>query len=388
LSDHLGRKKVLLWSAGLFLISSIGAALPRNLTEFTLARFAGGLAIGMESMLSPLYIAEISPAKIRGRLVSLNQFAIVSGILLAYTASWLLSALGDQSWRWMFASAAFPSVLFLWCFVRVPESPRWLIKRGRTGDARAVLQRVAGEKDVDTQVRDIERAIAEEQAGSVAQLFAPGLRRPLVIAVVLAVLQQVTGINTILFYGSLIVTEQMGSQSHVSALSANVIIGGVNFVCTIVALMIIDRLGRKPLLLTAAGGMAVCHMLLGLLLLLSPESTVLILAVILSCVAFFAVGLGPGVWVLLSELFPTRVRGRAMSLATISLWLACSALTFTFLSLVNTITATGAFWTYGIMSLLTFVFVWRVTPETKGKTLEEIERWWKRPGRLEASSGA
>jgi MFS family permease len=241
--------------------------------------------------------------------------------------------------------------------------------------------------EVDAQVRDIEQAIAEEAAGRTARLFAPGLRRPLVIAVVLAVLQQVTGINTILFYGSVIFTEQMGSHSQVSALWANVIIGGVNFACTLVALAIIDRIGRKPLLLIAAGGMAVCHGLLGLLLRLSPQSTVLILGVILSCVAFFAVGLGPGVWVLLSELFPTGVRGRAMSIATISLWLACSVLTFTFLSLVNAITATGAFWTYGLMSLLTFLFVWRVTPETKGRTLEEIERWWKRPGRLETRPG-
>jgi sugar porter (SP) family MFS transporter len=379
LSDRFGRKKILLWSAVLFVVSSIGAALPRTLLEFTFARFLGGVAIGMESMLAPLYTAEIAPARIRGRLVSLNQFAIVTGILTAYTASWLLAALGEESWRWMFASATFPSAIFLWCFIRVPESPRWLIKRGRTEEARQILGRVGGEGDVDAQVREIAQAIAEEEAGTFAQLFSPGLRRPIVIAVVLAILQQITGINTILFYGSVIFTEQVASQSEFSALWANVVIGSVNFICTIIALAVIDRAGRKPLLLVASGGMALCHLVLGLLLLRQPGSAALILAVILLCVAFFAVGLGPGVWVLMSELFPTRVRGRAMSVATISLWIASSILTFTFLSLVNALTASGAFWIYGAMALVTFVFVWRATPETKGKTLEEIERWWKHP---------
>jgi len=376
LSDRMGRKKILVWAAVLFLLSSLGTALPRNLDEFVLARLLGGIAIGMESMLAPLYVAEISPARRRGRLVALNQLAIVSGILLAYLVSWLLAGLGDTSWRWMFASAVLPSVLFLVAFARVPESPRWLIEQARVEEARRVLARVAPENDVEAQVKEIEEAIAEE-ADSFLQLFEPGLRRPVIIAVTLAILQQVTGINTILFYGSLIFAEHVAAQTAASALWANVIIGFVNFIMTIVALAVIDRLGRKPILMTAAGGMACSQILLGLVFLVDPGAAWIILVLCLLCVACFAVGLGPGVWVMMSELFPTKVRGRAMSVATISLWIACVALTSTFLSLVNAITASGAFWTYATMSLLTFWFVWKKTPETKGKTLEEIERWWR-----------
>jgi sugar porter (SP) family MFS transporter len=377
LSDRFGRKRILLWSAVLFLVSSIGAALPRGLSEFTAARLLGGVAIGMESMLSPLYVAEISPARIRGRLVALNQLAIVVGILSAYLVSWLLAGLGAASWRWMFASATVPSVLFVISFLRCPETPRWLIQQGRVVEARSVLTLVSSETDTEGQIREIQDAIASEQ-GSLAQLFEPGLRRPLIIAVSLAVFQQITGINTILFYGSLIFTEKVAAQTAASALWANVIIGVVNLVSTVVALAIIDRVGRKPLLLVAAGGMAISEFLLGLFFWLSPAATVPILCTILACVVFFAVGLGPGVWVMMSELFPTRIRGRAMSIATISLWIACLALTFTFLSLVRAVTITGAFWTYATMSVLTFLFIWKLTPETKGKTLEEIERGWMR----------
>ena len=375
LSDRFGRRRILLWSAALFLVSSIGAALPRNLTEFAAARLLGGVAIGMESMLSPLYVAEISPARIRGRLVALNQLAIVVGILCAYLISWLLAGLGEASWRWMFASASLPSLLFLAAFVRCPETPRWLIQRGEIGKARSVLMLVGSEDDLDGQIRDILETIASER-GSLAELFEPRLRRPLIIAVVLAVLQQITGINTILFYGSLIFTEKVAAQTAASALWANVMIGFVNLVSTVVALAIIDRVGRKPLLLLAAGGMAVSEFCLGLLFWLYPASVIPILTLVLACVVFFAVGLGPGVWVLMSELFPTRIRGRAMSIATISLWIACLALTLTFLSLARAITVTGAFWTYATMCILTFLFVWKVVPETKGKTLEEIERSW------------
>ncbi|MBZ5593992.1 MAG: sugar porter family MFS transporter [Acidobacteriia bacterium] len=378
LSDRFGRKRILLWAASLFLVSSIGAALPRNLSEFTAARLLGGVAIGMESMLSPLYVAEISPARIRGRLVALNQLAIVVGILCAYLISWLLAGLGDASWRWMFASAVLPSLLFLISFVRCPETPRWLIQKGEIAEARSVLTRVGTDGDIDVQIREIQEAIASEQ-GSLAELFQPSLRRPLIIAVALAVLQQVTGINTILFYGSLIFTEKVASQTAASALWANVMIGFVNLASTVVALAIIDRIGRKPLLMLAAGGMAITEFLLGLLFWLDPGAAIPILCLVLACVAFFAVGLGPGVWVMMSELFPTRIRGRAMSIATISLWIACLALTFTFLSLARAITVTGAFWTYATMCVLTFLFVWKLTPETKGKTLEEIERGWASP---------
>jgi len=376
LSDRFGRRRILILSALLFAASAVGAALPRNLLEFVAARFIGGIAIGVASVLAPIYIAEVAPPRIRGRLVSLNQMAIVSGILLAYLVNWLLSYLGPDSWRWMFLSAAVPSAIFFAALFFVPESPRWLTKQGRSPEALAVLSRVAGRDRAVEEMKQIEATIAEE-SGSLLQLLQPGLRRPLLIAVVLAILQQVTGINTVLFYGSIIFKEQVGSHSTSSAIGANVIVGLINFFATIVALWIIDKVGRKPLLILSAGGMAVAQILLGVAFLIQPPPATLILSLILVCVACFAIGLGPGVWVLMSELFPTRIRGRAMSIATISLWSACVLLTLTFLSLVKAIGAAGAFWIYGLMCVTTVVFVWRVTPETKGKTLEEIEKLWK-----------
>ncbi len=375
LSDRLGRRRILLVSAVVFALSAVAAALPRDLTEFVAARFAGGLAIGVASLLAPLYIAEISPADIRGRLVSLNQMAIVVGILCAYLASWLLADLGATSWRWMFAVAAAPSALFGFSLLRVPESPRWLVKEGRHSEALRVLERVSGRQQALAQMEEIRGAIAEE-SGSLRQLLEPGMRRPLTIAVALAILQQITGVNTILFYGSLIFTEQVGQNSASSALLANVVIGLTNLLCTIVALVAIDRLGRKPLLLSAAGGMGLSLAVLGTAFYLRPTGAMLILGIILCYVACFAVGMGPGVWVVMSELFPTRIRGRAMAIATVTLWLACLLLTLTFLSLVRVLGAAGAFWLYGVVCAFTFFFIWRVVPETKGQTLEQIERSW------------
>ncbi|HWQ53936.1 MAG TPA: sugar porter family MFS transporter [Bryobacteraceae bacterium] len=376
LSDRFGRRRILILAALLFAASSLGAALPRNLVEFAVARFIGGVAIGVASVLAPLYIAEVAPPSIRGRLVSLNQMAIVSGILLAYMVNWLLAGLGPASWRWMFASAAVPSFLFFFALLFVPESPRWLTQRNRSEEALGILSRVGGQEHAKAELRQIEQAIAEE-TGTLAELFQPGLRKPLIIAVVLAVLQQVTGINTVLFYGSIIFKEHAGNAENV-AIGANVLVGLVNFLATIVALWIIDKVGRKTLLIVSAGGMALSEIALGAAFLMEPAPAGLILGIILACAAFFAVGLGPAVWVLMAELFPTRIRGRAMSIATITLWVACVALTATFLSLTRAITATGAFWLYSVMCITTVIFVWRVTPETKGKTLEEIERLWKR----------
>jgi SP family arabinose:H+ symporter-like MFS transporter len=377
LSDRYGRRRILILSALLFAASSFGAALPRGLMEFAAARFLGGIAIGMASVLAPLYIAEVAPPAIRGRLVSLNQMAIVSGILLAYLTNWGLSFFGPGSWRWMFASAAVPSLAFFTALFFVPESPRWLTRQGRFDEALGILTRVAGSEQGACELRQI-RAAIDEESGSLAQLLAPGLRRALLIGVVLAVLQQITGINTVLFYGSIIFKEHAGSGSESSAIAANVLVGVINFLATIVALWVIDKVGRKPLLIVSAGGMALAETGMGIAFLFQPPPGALILALAGMCAAFFAVGLGPGVWVMMSELFPTRIRGRAMSIATISLWVACAALTFTFLSLVKAIGASGAFWLYASMCAITVLFVWLVTPETKGKTLEEIEEIWRR----------
>ncbi len=211
LSDRFGRRKVLIFSAVMFAASSIGAAIPRDLNEFVVARFAGGLAIGVASVLAPLYIAEVSPARIRGRLVSLNQMTIVSGILLAYLINWSLSFLGPTSWRWMFAVAALPSFAFFLALFFVPESPRWLVEKGSEDEARSVLTKVGGRAEADLAMREIKEVIAEE-SGTLRELFEPRFRKPLIIAIALAILQQVTGINTVLFYGSIIFKEQVGSS--------------------------------------------------------------------------------------------------------------------------------------------------------------------------------
>jgi sugar porter (SP) family MFS transporter len=375
LTDRFGRKRILIVSALLFAASAVGAAVPRRLDEFVAARLVGGLAIGAASVLAPLYIAEISPRAIRGRLVSLNQMAIVTGILLAYFVNWLLSFAGPSSWRWMFASAAIPSAAFFLALLFVPESPRFLVETGRAADALAVLERVGGADAARRELAEIRDTIAGE-SGTLRELFEKRLRRPLGIAVFLAVFQQVTGINTVIYYGSLIFKDQVGGQSDSAAIGANVVIGTVNFLMTIVALWTIDRLGRRPLMMLASGGMAASLFLLGLLFRFQPPPAVMILVVILLYVASFGVGLGPGVWVVISELFPTRIRGRAMSIATVSLWLACILITLTFLSLVEAVGSTGAFWLYAAMSVLNFLFIWRVMPETKGRSLEEIERSW------------
>lgn len=376
LSDRLGRRKLLLASAAIFGLSSVATALPRNLTELTAARLVAGIAIGIASMVAPLYIAEVSPARMRGRLVSLNQFAIVTGILISYVVGWALSSLGPESWRWMFASAALPSALFFVALFGVPESPRWLIKEGREAEALGVLERLGGAEEARERAREIRAALAQE-GGSLRELLQPALRRPLIIGVSLAILQQVTGINTVLYYGSIIFTEQVGTKSASAALWANVLIGAVNLAMTVVSLFLIDRVGRKPLLLFSSAGMGVSLAALGAVFVFQPSAAALVLGLIVCYVICFSVGMGPCVWVVMAELFPTRIRGRAMSVATIALWLACLLITLTFLSLVKAVGASGAFWLYAAMCVVSLLFVWRYTPETKGKTLEEIEGWWR-----------
>ncbi len=376
-SDRFGRRRVLMFSAIGFAVSAFGAALPRTLAEFIAARFIGGIAIGAASVLAPLYIAEVAPARIRGRLVAGNQMAIVSGILLAYLVNWGLSFTGTTGWRWMFATAAVPSIAFFIALFFVPESPRWLVENNRSREALNVLTKVNGHTTGTSELKQIEEAVAEE-TGSMLELFQPGLRRPFWIAVSLAILQQVTGINTVLFYGSIIFKEQVGNHSESSAIFANVIVGVVNFLVTIVAMGVIDKLGRRFLLMFSSGVMALCQVALGAAFLLHPPPSWLVLTAMLFCVAAFAIGLGPGFWVLLAEIFPTRIRGRAMSIATICLWVACTLLTMTFLTLVQVLSATGAFMIYAGMCVITLFIVWRWVPETKGRTLEEIERSWMR----------
>ena len=377
LTDRYGRKRVLLAAAALFCISSLGTALPRTLGEFVAARFIAGLAIGVASVLSPMYIAEVAPPSIRGRLVVLQQMGIVTGILMAYFVNWVLADLGASSWRWMFAAAAAPSAIFFLALIFIPESPRWLVANGRPAEALATLARVSGPKIAEREIVEI-RAGLEEESGSWSELFQPWLRKPLVLAVGLAILCQVTGINTVIYYGALLFKEHAGSASAADAIGANVVIGIVNFLCTILAIFLIDRAGRRRLLLIGPGGMCAALVALGFAFRMTPPPTQIVLALILFYVASFAVSFGAVIWVYGAELFPTRVRGRAMSLATLFIWAACLLVTMTFLSMMRVLGASGAFWVYASLCAVSVVFVWALAPETKGRSLEEIQHLWRK----------
>ncbi|HDY90232.1 MAG TPA: MFS transporter [bacterium] len=375
LSDRFGRKKILIAAALVFTISAILSALPRTFLELVFARFIGGLAVGVASMLSPMYIAEISPAGIRGRLVALNQFTIVGGILLAYLANWLLVDIGPHNWRWMFASETFPAVFFFIALLFVPESPRWLIKQGKVDKALAILSRVGGRKHAELEINEIKTMLDREE-GTISELFKPGLRLVLLVGVLLAIFQQITGINTVIYYAPKIFLKA-GYENASSALLAQVIVGVTNFIFTIIAISTIDKFGRKPLLMIGLAGMGISFVLAGFAMHTSTIGATWILIPIIAYVAFFAMSLGPVVWVLLSEIFPTKIRGRAMSIATMVLWISCFAVAQTFPWLVEKIEE-KTFFMFGGICVAAFIFVKYMVTETKGKTLEEIEKMWER----------
>jgi sugar porter (SP) family MFS transporter len=377
IGDRYGRKKSLIFSAALFALSSVGAALANTITVFSLARLLGGLAIGLASVLTPVYIAEIAPSKNRGTLVSLNQLAIVVGILAAYLINWQLAKLGESSWRWMLAVAAIPSAMFFAGLLAIPESPRWLIGRGRQGEGEKTLSRIYGAQVAAEQVQAIQRAVESEE-GSWREVFAPAMRKRLRVGILLAIFCQVTGINTVLYYGSIIVSEHFPGQSTGLALAANVIVGVVNLVFTIVAMIFLDRWGRRAILMIASGGMGAALAVLVVALQIHHAPIGILLGSILLYVAFFALGMGPGPWLIISEIFPTKVRGRAASLATSALWSGTLVVTFTFLSLVKTLGLGGTFAIYGALSFVCLAFIWKSVPETKGRTLEQIQETWGR----------
>lgn len=380
MSDRFGRRSVLLLSAVLFTVSAIGSAVPRTLVEFNLARVLGGLGVGMASMLSPLYIAEVAPARIRGRLVSLNQFAIILGMLVVYFVNAGVAGLGDNAWnvergwRWMFASETLPAGLFMILLLWVPESPRWLAKQGRSDRALRILTRIGGTQHAKYELDDIERAIGEE-SGSLQQLLLPGLRIPLVIGIGLAILQQITGINIILYYAPEIF-KNAGLDAQ-SAIDDTVIVGAVNLLFTLVAIWVVDRVGRKPLLLLASAGMGLSLAMLGRAFVQEDFAGRAVLFWVLAYVASFAVAMGPVVWVVMSEIFPTRIRGRAMSVATVCLWVSCYGVSLLFPYMLDTL-AGKTFYLYAAMCVAALLFVAGFVPETKGRTLEEIERGWRR----------
>lgn len=375
-SDRYGRRIVLFASGILFCASGVWAALSTHWWHLLAARVLGGLAIGCASLIAPLYLAEISPAHVRGRLVTLYQLAIVTGILLAFLSNFGLTRLAANNWRWMFGLGAAPALVLCISLLWIPESPRWLLQVGRRAQARAVLERIDPQASIDIEVAEISTTISSEASGSYRELLGRALRKPVVLTVMLAIIQQVTGINTVLYYGSMIFGDHGGSTRS-QAIGMNVIIGIVNLLLTVLALFSIDRAGRRPLLLTATAGMGVCLVVFAAALAWMPTHPVVVLIAVLGYVAFFAYGLGPGVWVCMAELFPNHIRGRAMSIATVVLWLAVSLVTATFLSLVQMFSAPVVFLAYAFICALSFVYIWNRLPETKNRTLEEIESSWE-----------
>jgi SP family arabinose:H+ symporter-like MFS transporter len=380
LSDKLGRRKVLMISAWAFAISSVGIMIPMGLTSFIIFRMIGGIGIGIASILSPMYISEIAPASIRGRLISIYQLGIVIGILLIYFVNAAIAGLHDHSWnvesgwRWMFGSGILPSIVFIVLLLRAPESPRWLAAQNNWTGAGDILRKINGEDKAREELEAIRVSLNEKQA-AFGELLRPGLRTALIIGIVLSVFSQVTGINVIMYYAPEIFKATGDGSS--SALTQTVWVGGINTLMTLVAIKYVDKLGRKKLLLIGAAGMAICLALVGLAFYQQATTGYWVLAGILLYISFFAISLGPLTFVVVAEIFPNQIRGRAMGVAIFFLWLSVYIVSQTFPMLLDAIGTAYTFWIYMVMSVLAFLFIWRSVPETKGKSLEEIQQMWK-----------
>ena len=391
ISDRFGRKKALLLAAALFLVSAIGTALPRDIWTFILFRWLGGIGIGIASMSTPMYIAEIAPAHLRGRLVSINQIAIVGGILLVYFVNYFVARCGDQAWneaagwRWMFASGILPSVAFALLLLRIPESPRWLVERGRVAEAEQILTRVAGGSFARAELASIRAALSAER-GNWSELFSRALRLPLIVGILLAVLQQVTGINVFLYFGTTIFKNMSASTGVEAGMLQQIVIGGASTLSTVVAIATVDKWGRKPLMFLGAVGMGLSLLAMGLMAQnIADPSRVSgwMLLFIIVYVVCFGLSVGPVTWVILSEIYPTAIRGRALGLATFFLWMADYAVKQTFPMMdakgswfVQRFNHAFPFYIYAVFCLALIIVLWRWVPETKGRSLEEIGRTW------------
>lgn len=392
ISDRFGRKKALLLASVLFLISAIGTAMPNDIAVLIAFRVLGGLGIGIASMSTPMYIAEITPARLRGRMVAVNQIAIAAGFVVVYFINYFIARAGDQvwnvesAWRWMFAAGLIPSLLFAALLVRIPESPRWLIEKGRGATAEGILARIGGPAFAESEAAAIRESLAQEK-GNWAELFSPALRKPLALGIGLAILQQVTGINVFLYFGTTIF-KNIGQSTGVDAgMIEQFVVGGSSMIFTLIAIATVDRWGRKPLMFLGTAGMLVSLAAMGIMAQTLPnpaEAGNWMLAFVILYIACFGLSVGPIVWVILSEIFPTAVRGRALGLATFFLWIADFAVTQTFPMmdakeswLVATFHHAFPFYVYAAFCIVLLV-VMLFVPETKGKSLEEIEAFWER----------
>ena len=377
LADVFGRRRLLIVTALIFAAGALLCALAPTVALLIVGRIIVGLGIGLSSGTVPVYISEVSPAESRGWTVSLFQLAITLGILLAYLVDYALAAV--QGWRWMFGLAVIPAAIFALGMLFLPESPRWLAKQGQRETARHVLSRIRVESEVDAELQEIDRGISQSQEhGTLGDLLAPSIRPALVVGIGLAIFQQITGINTVIYYAPMIM-RSAGISSNSGAILATAGVGAVNVLMTLVAMWLIDRVGRRPLLLTGIAGMAATLGVLGYVFhFASPAGTLSWFAVIsmMLYVAFFAISLGPIFWLLISEVYPLKVRNSAEGLAATFNWVSNLLVSLTFLSLLHALGATATFWLYGLFAIAAWIFSYRFVPETKGRTLEEIERSW------------
>jgi SP family galactose:H+ symporter-like MFS transporter len=375
ISDRAGRRRVILTAGLLFIVGAVISAVAQDVPVLLIGRFLVGLAIGVASMLTPLYLAEISPARVRGAIVSLNQLCITGGILLSYLVGFALAS-SSGGWRWMLALGALPGVVLSAGMLVLPESPRWLAGHGRMPDAESVLRQLRGAGDVSDELHTLRTDLAREggHLARASELLAPRLRRPLIIGVGLAMFQQITGINTVIYFAPTIF-QSAGLSSAATSILATAGVGAVNVIMTIVSIRLIDRLGRRQLLYWSLGGMAVTLFVLCGAFHGGASGQLAWIAVlsVAAYVGFFAIGLGPVFWLLIAEIFPLALRGRAMSLATVANWTFNLIVSATFLNLVGAVGSAGAFLVYGVLSIAALAFVAAMVPETKGRSLEQIE---------------
>ena len=380
MADRCGRKPLLVLSAFIFIVSSAATGAFNDFPWFLLARLAGGIAIGMASGLSPMYIAEIAPASVRGKLVTVNQLMTVIGILSAQVANWLIAGSHDRmwneayGWRWMFWATAFPAVAFFILAFFIPESPRWHFMKRREHDARKTLCRIGGEKYAEDETGaygEVASGMASEENGDVRLLFSRPFRKVLALGAVVAFFQQWCGTNVIFNYAQEIFHS---AGYNVDNTFINIVITGIaNLVFTFVALFSVERLGRRTLMLTGASGLAGIYLILGLCYYFSVSGIFMVILCVLA-IACYAMTLGPVTWVLISEIFPGQVRAVAVAVSTMSLWLGSFTLTLSFPVLNGVLGTYGTFWIYSAICIAAFCYFMRALPETGGKSLEQIDR--------------
>ncbi len=372
LADLIGRRRTIIAAGWIYVAGGLGSAFAQSVAQLVGARVVLGLAVGAASFVSPMYISEVAPKQIRGGTVSFNQLMLTSGILAAYIANWALKGL-PSNWRYMLGLAAVPGLVLAVGMVFVPPSPRWLAERGRNDEAGDVLRRIHGKDDVADELDEIERAAAKKMGRF--ELFKPEMRPALVVGLGLAAFQQLVGINTVIYYAPTILSfTGLGAGG---AITRTIFIGLTNVVFTVIAILLLDRVGRKPLLIVGTVGLVVSLVALGVFFQvdwLQRNAPLMALGALLLYIASFAVGLGPVFWLMISEIYPLRERGPAESAASVVNWGMNFIVSFTFLSLVSALTRPGAFWLYAGIGVLAILFFLARVPETRGRSLEEIER--------------